>query len=581
LILYIPLSALCGLWVWALCLQSSVQLGPIPLQNQPEGTYQILIIVWSILFTIVFIGAPERRCTDFDLTLPISPRKLWLTLFLAKVSAGWLVLFVMASVVALANWTQGIDPLLAPGLLSFAIHLGVSFALTLAILQSPKPEVARIPIRAGYCILSVLAVAGFFSLTIVLSTLPRIYAWIPLAFALLLTARIYLRIPTNFSMLPLKAQGKTRGHRLPGHERIRPFERSQLRLRWLLDWTIFRNSGAWGWAFYLPTLLFHGAILSSVEFSTYFAFFFLAWIMLASWTMVALRGVFRSDCWPISRDRIFVVLTAPPLVAISIGYAAGALGSSLWTSASGPVDYRFSPHACCYSVQVPYEYWKIAWSGEIPSQGSPWGELNQPQGTTVIQGTGIQVYNPFQVPLKATPDLAGLKMSQAIETVYGRRIPYQEIRDRYLAMDDQGAVKLKAGGFTLLQDYPGLSEKSRSFRYLFTLLAVALPWLTFSALTCRTLRPGYSDSVRQYVVVGMFIPITIAGIGSIAAHAVGLVDLPALGRWLAVLMGQASRAFPGGPLAAWSTGMVLLAVFYWCSLVQFRRAEAVVHQEST
>ena len=78
------------------------------------------------------------------------------------------------------------------------VHLAAGLFLTFALLQSPQPGLGRIRLSRGYVTFLVACFAGFLVLVLALAALPRIYALVPLAAALVLGLRIYRSLPVAF-----------------------------------------------------------------------------------------------------------------------------------------------------------------------------------------------------------------------------------------------------------------------------------------------------------------------------------------------------------------------------------------------
>ncbi len=67
--------------------------------------------------------------------------------------------------------------------------------------------------------------------------------------------------------------------------------------------------------------------------------------------------------------------------------------------------------------------------------------------------------------------------------------------------------------------------------------------------------------------------------GSLGAHAMGLVHLPGLSRLVAIVFRQLGEEIPGGAFTVWAASALLLTAGYQVALAQFRRMEAGVHRE--
>jgi hypothetical protein len=569
LVWYLPGAVLAGALLWGMGRHAALEFGAVPILDpgRPPGLVPALIVIWSWLAGYLLGVGPEWRCGSYlDLALPISPRRLWLTRALATALGGSLIVVAAALTLGTANALAGVRPLLQPGEVSFAIHLAVGLFLTFALLQSPQAGLGRIRLHRGYVTFLVACFAGFLALVLALGALPRIYALVPLAVASVLGIRIYRSLPEAFALVPREADRRitptTSADRGPS-----PAATVRAGGFWLLHSTILRSSlGDWTWL-YFPLLAFQGWILAGREESTYFSFFFLTWAVLAAWTLVALHGLYRLDPLPISRRRAFAVLAVPALAAVVAGY--GARGLALERG-----DRPVAIQKCYgdYCVRIPAELYEIAWEGEVPAAGSPWGESAEALSSPPFRGSGLKVYNPYSVPRESSADFAALQLSRALAAVYGATVPYQEIRDRYLVTDAEGRVELRAGGAPLLRDHPELRARGRLRTFLLVMLLVGLPWLAFTALVHRFSRGDRTSVAAKWVLPAVFFAVVGIGAGSIAANSVGLVDLPTTSRLAAVLLRQLGDAL-GAPSLGVLAAFSLLAV-YRLAEIQFLRLEA-------
>jgi hypothetical protein len=586
---YSPLALLLGSLVWGMLSRTPLELGPVPYDHHVEGVYQMLIVVWSLPFGSLIVGKFFCRCTGrLDLTLPLAPRRLWLTRVSALVATNLTLLSVLAGTIAAGNLLHGSRPLLQPGLVSLGIHLGVGLILTVAVVQSPKPSLWTLPATTGYVALCIVSAAGYLALAVVLSALPRAWALAPLGVALILGLRVYLRLPASFSVAPLEDGRRVERHAAatgPGRRATKDpsvawssgARATRVRRFWLVRSTVFRsNLGNLTWL-YLPVFAVHGLVLSDCGHSTHFAFFFLGMVLLAAWTMVSLDGLYRLDPLPIPRGHVFAVIVLSPLLALAAGYGLGTAGRALFGHEGPQVGYRPSP--CCYRVEVPAKWWEISWDGMISPVTAPWGETIAPQGHRLVRGSSVKIFMPYCSSPVSSPRFVALQLSRAIHAVYGTVIPPEEIRERYLEVSANGEVQVRAGGFTLLQDYPDLTPRGGGTAFPVVILIVSLPWLVLTALVYRAHREGMKRNASKAMIMGMFALLILLGMGSIAASTVGLVDLWALSRWAGILVRQLGQRVPGGAAAIWCLSSSLLGTAYLLAGRQLQGVEAPIKQK--
>ncbi len=569
---WLPIAALAGVCLWGTFASSGAELKPTPSVGHPKGLYPVVPIAWMALCVYLLNAGYSRRCSSrLDMVLPLDSRRLWLTHAVSVTGAGFAIVATAAGIVVLGNALVGKGPLVQPGLVSLAVHFAVGFLLAFALLQSPRPRLYDVPRDAGYLVLIVVSLGVFLGLTILLSTLPRLCSLVPLGVALVLLIRVYCLLPRAFTLVPRSAVPgaalETRGATAPAAPQAGRAGRF-----WVLQraiWWSTLEHYLWVW---LPVFAFHGFVLSQPGHEPYFSYFFLSWIMLASLAMIFLRNLHRLDPLPVSRGRFFASLTFPALLAISVGYGCGRFGNRFW----GQADVRLDYHVDDYYVRVPTSYWEIAWDGKVPAITSPWGETRVPGGMPLLRGSRIRVYNPYDACC-GSQGFAALQLSRAVRALYGKTIDADEIRRRQ--SQAAGLSRGRVGTLTLLQDHPDLRPLSPPSAFPMVLVAVGLPWLLYLAIVCRVSRADIPEGAARWAVAVTFGLALLLGMGSLGAHAMGLVHLPGLSRLVAIVFRQLGEEIPGGAFTVWAASALLLTAGYQVARAQFRRMEAGVHRE--
>jgi hypothetical protein len=339
-----------------------------------------------------------------------------------------------------------------------------------------------------------------------------------------------------------------------------------------LHHTIFRSLvGRWVW-FYPAILAFQGIVLAaSATDNVRISYLFLSLTMLMSWVMVVLSKLYVIDPLPLSRRRVFAVLFLPMLLALALGYGVGERGNALFAK-GGAV--RYEKNECCHGVHVPREHWEIAWDGKLPEIGSPWGETWTPEGRPVLAGSRAVLYNPFGTGDDSSAEFVALQLSRAVAAVYTERIPHSEIGERYLVTDGHGGARLKEGGFTLLDDYPGLRPPTGGRAFLTFFSCVAISFLLVAAVIFRIRRVGLSETATAYLFATLFSLILICGVGLMVTDALSLSDHGALARMVGISVRHLEERLPGGILALWGLTVLLLGGSYLLAQAEFRRVDA-------
>jgi len=575
LAIYVPTALGLGAWIWAAGKEAALELGPTPFESDAEGVYPVVLVVWSWVMGYLLASGilSTRTPSKLDPSLPISARRLWLPHVVIAILSGLSALGTLAGVVALANLVGGIRPLLQPGQWSILLHLASGMILTIGVCQTPAPSCHELPPTTRSITLWAAAAAAYLALTLVLGFLPRSFVLAPLGIGILLLVVTYRRLPAGFVVASKVLE--TGGARTPGRVVKEPDEprpaRHPIARSWLVTSAIWRSAmGGWAWV-YLPVIAVHGFILADPAYEISFAFYFLTATMLASWTLLAMRGLHRIDPLPIPRGRILATLVAPPLVFVAIGIGLGA--AVLPRIGKAAADVAFRPCASCVALHVPDPYWEIAWKGGIPEVRSGSGEGHTPVGHPLARGLRLRVFDPFEIPSDATADFAALQASRAVAKVYGASVPIARIRDRHLDTTDDGTVRLREDRPALLAGVPSSGSRAMAWVLFADILIAGLSWLLFSALTFRLARGVSGGTWRVAMLAGAFAILLTLGIGSIAAHTAGLVDLRALTRFVLILVRKAGEALPGGSLALLVLTCVSIFVAYAAFARAFRQAE--------
>ena len=184
-------------------------------------------------------------------------------------------------------------------------------------------------------------------------------------------------------------------------------------------------------------------------------------------------------------------------------------------------------------------------------------------------------YSPFSASAENSADFVAWQISRAVEAVYGRSIPYEEIRERYLETTPGGGASLRdPGGLTLLEDYPELHSGGEGPVFPVVLTLTGLLFLALGAIYFRAFRASVSDGARKgafFAVLGLALVIHIA---PFVAFISGFVE-----DW--VLLGQAEagilwlgRTVPGGDFGVGILCGLIFAAGYRLAQGAFERIEA-------
>jgi len=313
----------------------------------------------------------------------------------------------------------------------------------------------------------------------------------------------------------------------------------------------------------------------------------LTWLFLTAYLlftllpaqMVSIQFLFLL---PVSLRRIFVYLMLPGILAFAFGYGIGSAGKALLQGSRLMVKFQkestslLPTYASKYpQVRVPAQYFEIAWDGQAQENTSPWGETHPARTDALYAGSRVAVYEPFSTPGDCTPQFAALQISRAMQAVYGKSIPYQQVLDRYLEVNGNAAVALKQGGGQLLQDYPDIIPSREIPLFPIIMLVIAGTWLLMAALYFRVSRATVTDARRKGIYFGMLAVVLLINIAPVPTTITGFARLEVVGAFLSVLIRYAVDALPGGALTLWFICAIPLLGLYGLAQSQFQRIELV------
>jgi len=318
-------------------------------------------------------------------------------------------------------------------------------------------------------------------------------------------------------------------------------------------------------------------------------------------------NLFRLDSIPVPRRTILAVLVLPGLFFYCAGYASGMWARTAGAYPSQLVNFniqrsrvevglddseRAKPTEIIRMVwvEVDSRFMGMSWSGEVPTLTSPWGESHEAWHEELLRGAAPVLYNPYNTSEETSPEFEALMLSRAIEDVYGRTIPPDELQDRYFVVEDGELVTLRAyreagniytpgyrekwpiQGFPLLEDYPDLVAPPKGPETSVFLALVLVPSLLLTAMFLGSFKATHSSKyIRGVYWAGLAIPM-LGMLSQVFLAAFGFFS-PEAGRgFLAILI----RSLGTSPLFWASTWLVCLAsvtASYWLALRRFERAE--------
>jgi hypothetical protein len=566
----------------------------------------LAIFTWACLSIFLTFGKAWERCRPFDMALPISGRKLWLSHILALVLSGLTFLALAWGVLEALFRALGKTPLnpaqLRQALADLVIPVSVTLILVVVLLQSIRPSLYRVRLGHYYLICWIGIASAGLGLILALAVLPPLAALAPLVIAVWLGYRTYRSVPAAFTLIPLEAYG---GEAAASSVQVGAVS-SQIRARaWDQAGPGATRGAGFGWflfrllylkpalntfaaLFLFPIIILWGFFLSGflsawrdIELPQ-FSNVILSGYLLLSFLPTQTKRLPLIDALPVSRRLLFAFLTFPSLLALSIGCGAGRIGAIVIEKSKLLVKYQesdseyFPPYRTkSPMIRIPGQYCEIAWDGQPPEIRSPWGESHPVYQLPLYRGSRITVYSPFSTPEGSSPQFVALQISRAIRTIYGETVPYQEILNRYLEVSDNQGVRLKQGQLSLLANYPGLKPQGEIALFPALMLMIGVTWLFMTTVYLRACRASVTDAGRV-VIFSILVAVAIgSSVGQAAAMVAGVVRPDVGAAFLRILMRNMADATPGGNLAVWIVCTLVLLGAYWIAQSQFQKIEVL------
>ncbi len=501
-------SAIRGLtrWLMLMAAGATMLLGVVTYAGTRDRLLDpqyLLAYAWLFTGLIFMLGHDRRRCSAFDLTLPLTSRQIWLAHLAAVLSIGFLSLAVIGGITAglLALLGRAGSPLSRPDVgLAGLLLLPAGLVLLVSLREMFWRNRGGLATAGQNRIVSLLQLIGILGLILILSRYGLWTVLLLLLPSLFLFRRVWLSLPAGIG---LEEDGGSSGSRAP---LSRP---SDLDIdgglpRSILLWiSVVRSTAKNGPALLLGNgfIVFFGMMLGGLPmifggqpvlllpFTVYILFALVA-------KPLQMLGMYAS--LPISRERLLVMLLLPGMIFLSFGYCVGKISAAILgkqTDLIGIVreddgDRLRVPTAICELTR-----------GELPSVTAPWHESHEAQRKTIIGGTDI--YSPFSTPVGCSEEYFAWQLGRAMEAVYGVTITAEELQHRYLTTDEQGALRVREDqlaeklAITLVDDYPELRKRSWAPWYLVLVGGAGLATLLLLPWYLGRFRALHSDSSRN------------------------------------------------------------------------------------
>ncbi len=530
-------------------------------------------ILWSAAALYLGLAKVDGRCSDLDLTLPLSARRLWLAHVAALVLGGALILGLALVVAALAS--RFVNRLLSTpqselDVVAVAMHLGAGLLLAIALLQGARPKLQRIPRDPGRVLWTVAVLVGVAGLVGWFQALPIYFALLPLAAAAAVAYRTYRALPEAFTVdgaVSATAPEADTGSSFTAKD----WGRSRSALGVVLR-TVLGDVKVW---LNLVCVLLMGVLLGGglsawlldIEELRYIYVPFVIYFLI-SFSNLVLRQLYVVDPLPLSRDKVLALFVLPQLALLVLGYGAGAT----LVQELRPDRVGFHYQEANHYVVIPLRHWEIVRSTDPETATTPWGETWKAGRRPLGSGSRWAIQSPVSTPPGSSRELVAWQLSRAVERVYGRRIAPEELSRRYLDVDPDGKVVPKAAGLTIADDYPDLVPRG-SGPLCPLLLALVVPtWFLLLALVLRFCRAGVTKRVQLGVLWSILALLLVLVFAQLGASVADLIDPSALRGFLEIRILHLGESLVA-TVALWGMSVLLAAGSYLLVRAEFERIE--------
>lgn len=477
-----------------------------------------LALVLPAVF-VLYLGRAGCRARQTELGLPLAAAVLWRAHFLALMLAvGGLVLAAAAALVGLGHLLTDMMDRAQPGLLTglqLVVRPGAVCLFVMALAASWRPSLAQPERASGWSKLRMALTATALLTTAILTWLPAVAALVPLTIGAVVASRAHGNLGPALDLAadPAVAGPGTGAGEDPTAWQSVP--ESHRALHALIVHTVLKCPS---YLVFMSLLL----VVIGVALSGFFTVnsdndalrltnYFLIVYILFSPAGVFINSLHKLDHLPISRRTLLAWLILPVVSSLVIGYGLGKVGL-LFKEGRGET-LVFVNDEENYGLKLPPSYFRPVWGQMNTAVTAPWGETRELETWQVLPGLPLHLVKPFTTPELASRDFVAWQVSRAAQSVYGVKIPADEIADRYLRTDGAGRTLVVDDGLTLQRDYPDLTPVANGpiFVVLIGCHLVGLgliTWAFFAVLAHESLRRR-----AKMVFIGFMSVLMVAHVG--------------------------------------------------------------------
>jgi hypothetical protein len=302
----------------------------------------LILAGWPAVAAYLLTGSARTRGEEFELSLPLSARRIWLDDLKSELELSTVLL------VFLSLWILGIALLAPVGPLRPAVPVAAFFlvsgtALAATLLQAPDLDSARVDSTPGTVLWMIGVVVAVPALLVFLTRFGPAAALLPLALAAIAGSFVWARIPASFNLVRPEPEASRKRAEVAAE--AEPAPTASIVTRAILGSTTWDGeSTASRWLATVSALLFAGlgAFALGGGLESVLPRLGVAMPPMTTLALFLAAGprigkLYRLDALPIRRSRIFRSVFLPPLAVFAACWGAGALLSSAAPSPVLPI----------------------------------------------------------------------------------------------------------------------------------------------------------------------------------------------------------------------------------------------------
>jgi hypothetical protein len=539
----------------------------------------LILFFCQACLLLLFLLTPTSfwaRSGSMHLALPLSTRKLWLARMISLLFITIVPLFALCLAVSLRSSSTTAWLVPDPMILKVALHTAAGLLLAVALYQVPSPSLHRIRIGFGYILYVILVAVG--TVLFVIFTAPASVFTLALLIAGMASLMwVYSSLPKTFVVSPLTPdpdgpEQEDAGARPYAPDVGVPVDAAG-RSRWFLHRTVARTIlNYWPVWIILPLLALYGSLVVRSYYQGKAPFPYILFIGGWIWGMLrySMSRLYMLDPLPVSRKIVYGQTMGACLLAVLLGVGVFSLGQLSGKSRAKMVSFSQE------QVRVPREFYEIAPNGQAPVITSPWGETHSPTLHSVLPGSRLALYNPFERGDESSARFIKLQIDRAIERIHEVPIP-AATTDLGIPLEKDFEEALEECCFTTEASL-GRGSESRSKTYA---LGMILYLLASSAVIALSFKMG-GVRIRSWLytvpTIGALAVVVIVLLGAAVLEGLGYSETWVWGALATIPARKLAEVLPLSSLVLWSGFFAILVGCYFWIQKSFLGIEAPVRR---